>query len=94
MNLDQTIVISPDTLFQEVEGEAVLVNLASCRYFGLDEIGTHVWLLLQQYGLVRTVFEQMLLEYDVLPERLEADLEQLLQSLRHNGLVTLEPAAR
>ena len=35
----------------------------------------------------------MLEEFDVEPERLEADLEALLQALAESGLVTLDPPA-
>ena len=34
---------APDTLMQELEGESVLLSLASERYFGLDEVGTRIW---------------------------------------------------
>jgi hypothetical protein len=91
MDLDRAITVSPDTLFQEVEGEAVILDMARGKYFGLDEVGTRIWQLLQDHGTARAVFNQMLAEFDVEPERLEADLEALLQALAESGLVTLEP---
>ena len=92
MDLDQRIAVSSDALFQEVEGEAVILDLAQGQYFGLDEVGTRIWQLLQTHGTVRAVFDQMLDEFDVEPERLEADLEALLQALADSGLVNLGPA--
>ncbi len=91
MALDQKIVVSRDTVFRELEGECVLLNLSTSNYFGLDEIGTRVWQLIQEHGLARPVFEQMLKEFDVEPERLEMDLEHLLCDLQDKGLVELQP---
>jgi len=93
MALDQVITVSPDALFQEVEGEAVILDLAQGKYFGLDEVGTRIWQLLEAHGTAREVFDQMLEEFDVEPERFEADLEALLEALAESRLVTLEPPA-
>ncbi len=92
MDLDQIVVVSPETVFQEVEGESVLLNLAQARYYGLDEVGTRIWQLLQEHGSARAVFDRMLQEFAVEPERLEADLEHLLRDLQNNGLVTMASA--
>jgi hypothetical protein len=43
VDLFTTVVPSPEVLVQELEGEAVLLNLASERYFGLDDVGTRIW---------------------------------------------------
>ena len=94
MDMDRTIVLHEDTIFQEVDDESVLLNLAQSKYFGLDEVGTRIWQLAREQVTVRAVFEHMLSEYDVDPERLEADLEQLLLDLQKGGLVTLEPGDR
>jgi hypothetical protein len=64
MDLDQRIAVSSDALFQEVEGEAVILDLAQSQYFGLDEVGTRIWQLLQTHGTARAVIDQMLEEFD------------------------------
>ena len=43
--------IPPDVLLQELQGESVLLNLSSGRYFGLNGVGTRMW----QTGSVTTV---------------------------------------
>jgi hypothetical protein len=48
--------------------------------------------LVEAHGSARAVRDQMLEEFDVEPDRLEADLDDLLQALAENGLVTLSPA--
>jgi len=48
VSINQTVKLLPDVLSQEVDGETVLLNLNSENYFGLDEIGTRIWQLLQE----------------------------------------------
>ncbi len=81
------VTISHEVLFQELDGEAVLLDLASESYFGLDDVGTRIWQLLQEHGSLRKVFDTMLDEYDVEPERLEQDLLKHIGELADAGLV-------
>ena len=43
---DQRITVPEHVLMRELEGESVLLNLDSERYFGLDETGTRMWSVL------------------------------------------------
>lgn len=90
MNLNQTVTISPEVMSQEVSGETVLLDLQSESYFGLDEVGTRVWQLLQEKDDLQGVYDVMLAEYDVEPDQLKDDLEELLGKLSDSGLVSLE----
>ena len=40
VTLSSRLVIPDDVLFQELNREAVILDLASARYFGLDDVGT------------------------------------------------------
>ena len=57
--LQDVITISPDVVFRDLDGEAVLLNLALGIYFGLNEVGTRMWNLLHQYSVLQQVFEIM-----------------------------------
>ena len=49
-SLPTQVEISPEALFQELDGETVLLNLQSERYYGLDDVGTRMWQLLAENG--------------------------------------------
>ena len=89
LSLDRTVRVSEGVVFRELEGETVILNLESGTYFGLDPIGTRIWQLCQEHGLLRTVHHFMQAEYDVTAEALEADMIELVDELRAKGLVTL-----
>ena len=86
--MTQKIEISSEVLTQEVGGETVILDLKSESYFGLDEIGTRIWQLLQEQKDVHTITEAMLNEYDVEEEQLEKDIQNLLTQLNKAGIVT------
>ena len=88
--LDNTVfTVSKDVLFQEVSGETVLLDLASEQYFGLDEVGTRVWQLVNEGKSLGGMIEVLLEEYEVEPEQLEGDVRALLESLLEAGLVEM-----
>lgn len=80
---------SGDVLFQEVGGEAVLLNLGSEKYFGLDAVGMRVWTLLLEDARLQPVFDSMCAEYDVEPAALESDLLALVGTMAEAGLVNI-----
>ena len=86
-SLQDTVRISEDVVFRELDGEAVLLNLDSGIYFGLNEVGTRIWTVLGQDGALQSVFDAMKQQYDVVPERLEKDLLELVEQMHSKGLV-------
>jgi len=90
LDLAAIVIPSPEVLVQELDGEAVLLDLGSERYFGLDDVGTRVWQHLLEHRRLERVCEEMQKEYDVDESRLRADLLQLVGELIEAGIVTIE----
>jgi len=81
------ITIPEDVMFRILGDEAVILNVASGVYFGLDNVGTRMWQLISEHGTRDKVIEVMLEEYDVEEAQLRTDLEKLIQQLSEKGLV-------
>ena len=77
-------------LFRELDGEAVLLNLDTEQYLGLDEVGTRMWTLLTTAPTVQAAYDALLAEYDVAPDTLRHDVEVLVGQMVEHGLVRLE----
>jgi hypothetical protein len=86
---DQAFRVPEEVLFQEVSGETVLLDLESESYFGLDEIGTRVWVLLNEGKSVRQMVDLLLEEYEVDRATLEGDVDELLGELIESGLIKM-----
>ncbi|MBT8039530.1 MAG: PqqD family protein [Gammaproteobacteria bacterium] len=87
---DHAFNLSEDVLFQEVSGETVLLDLASEQYFGLDEVGTRIWQLLNDRKTISEMVDILLNEYEVQRGPLEADVRELLRTLMEAGLIRAE----
>ena len=84
--LDTIVAPSEDAVFRELDGQSVLLNLATGMYFGLDSIGTHVWQLAAADGSLRGVLQSLVDEYDADPSTIERDLLALAETLVAKGL--------
>lgn len=89
-SLDARVTPSPDVLFQMLDGETVLLDLRSGKYFGMDAVGTRMWALLMETGRPRTVIAHLLREYAVDENRLRAELLEWIDRLAAQGLLTVE----
>ena len=72
---------------RDLQGEAVILNLDSECYFGLDEVGTRMWTALTTSPDVAAATQALLAEFEVEPEELRRDLEAFIASLAEAGLV-------
>ena len=91
LSLDASVRIPEHVLFRELlDGEAVVLDIVSGIYFGLDDVGTRVWQLLEEYQVLRRVLGVLGSEYDVALPHLEADLLRFVDQLRAKGLVSLQ----
>jgi len=84
--------VSPSTLYREVQGEAVLLQLDSGEYFGLDAIATRMWQLIVEKGELNGVAEVMSEEFDVDPSVLSRDINDVVEELVAKRLLELVPA--
>lgn len=81
--------VNEDVLFQELQGETVLLNLNSGTYFGLDPVGTRMWHLMVEKEQLAEVARSIVAEFDVSEEQCAADLLALVTKLESRGLVTI-----
>jgi hypothetical protein len=89
VSFDERLSVPADVLVQELEGESVLLNLKSERYFGLDEVGTRIWAILGKSESIQQAYDALLAEYDVEPDVLRRDLLDLIDKLVDRGLVEI-----
>ena len=83
------VVCSDENLSCDLQGEAVLLNLQSGTYFGLNPLGARIWELIQRPVKVSDVHQELLKEYEVDSSQCEADLLTFLKSLQAHRLITV-----
>jgi hypothetical protein len=69
------------------EGEGILVDLNTKKYFQLNETGMIVWRGLERKQTLEEIVGQITAAYDVTPEHAAASVRRLLDNLRAFKLV-------
>lgn len=90
-NLPAHVTISPDVLYQNVDGLAVLLDLRDENYYSLDDVGTQIWKLLTEHQDVGRILEEMQTLYAVDPNTLREDLAVFFAKLGDAGLLQSSP---
>ena len=81
------VIKAPDVLLQDLDGEAVLLNLRNGQYYGMDENSYHMYQALTSSSSVQAAYEALSQEYEIEPGQLRSDLDQFLGHLLENGLL-------
>ena len=58
LTLDDRLIVAPDVVSRDLEGETVILNLDTGLYFGLDAVGTTIWNRIRERSSLRDVLEQ------------------------------------
>lgn len=89
MTLETRVSVPKEVLCRDLGTEAVLLELQSGQYYGLDETGLRMWSLLQHHGQVGSVFRVLLDEYDAEQEELRSDLMAFVDLLHTRKLLDI-----
>jgi hypothetical protein len=74
-----------------LNGEVAILDLDKGVYFGLQDVGAHVWESLQIPQSVDAIYASVLAHFDVSVELCEADVTKFLKSLQDAGMVEIVP---
>ena len=90
--LDGRAFATAQVLCKDLGDEAILLDLTTETYFGLNAAGSRLWKLLTTLPSIRDAFTEMLEEYDVAPDELLQDMTALVKELVDRGLLRTENA--
>lgn len=85
-----SLTIAPDVIFRHLDNEAVLLNLKSGTYFGLNDVGARAWHLIMDHERLADVLDLLLQEYAAERETVERDLMDLANQLVKRQLVVVK----
>jgi hypothetical protein len=88
-----SVVASKTQLSTTLGDEVVILGLNDEVYYGLDGAGARMWALLQTPRTIAELVDLLSAEFEVARERLETDLQALVDALHEKGLVALADPA-
>ena len=74
-------------VWRVVDGEALIVDLASGRFFSLDRVGTEVWTGLKNGRDLAQIVQAIATTYGIDELTVRRDVDDLLDELSQEGLL-------
>jgi hypothetical protein len=90
LSSDSVVAATPRHVSADMGEEIILLHLENGLYFGLGNVGTRIWQLLEKPVTVREIERVLLEEYDVEPERCHAEVLRLVSDLVDQQLVEVQ----
>jgi hypothetical protein len=87
LTVESTVVARRSLASCDLEGEAVILNVGTGLYHGLNEAGSTVWKHLAEPVRVAALRDSLLDQYDVQPDRCLTDLLSVLRDLLEADLI-------
>jgi hypothetical protein len=82
--------VKEGVLFQELSGEAILLDSKAGIYFGLNDVGTRTWKLLEAGETLAQIIPVIVSEFDTTTEVATTDLVALVEQLEDRQLIRME----
>jgi hypothetical protein len=86
--MNDTYTLNPDVEFRRLGERMVLVHLATKEVFELNSTGARVWELLGEGARKGEILERLKNEFEVGPQQLQHDVDDLLRELKSAGLIS------
>ena len=83
------VTVSNGVLFQELEGEVVLLSMETGEYFSLNEVGAKIWVLITSDWSIPNILESFMNQFDASEEQLLGDIEMFLKHLLEHKLISV-----
>ncbi|HWF88785.1 MAG TPA: PqqD family protein [Pyrinomonadaceae bacterium] len=87
ISFSDRVTVPDDVLISHLQDEAVILNLDSERYYGLDDVGTRFLSVVTTSESIESAYDRLRGEYDVDPDILRNDLLALIENLIDRGLL-------
>ena len=71
----------------EIEGEVVALNIETGTCYGLNQVGSRIWHMLETSPRISDICEALLAEYSVAADDCERQVLDLLEDLYTEGLI-------
>jgi hypothetical protein len=89
---DTTVQRAGDFVTATVDDALVMMSLEKGAYYGLDDIGSQIWEMLDEPTRVDALCDALMARYDVSRAQCEEDVLAFLQDLLDEGMVSIVPA--
>ena len=85
--LSSIVTQSNEPVFTEIDGETVMMSIENGNYYGLNDLGSRIWQLLETPISITSLCEILLGEYEVDQATIERDVLMFLTGMEAKNLI-------
>ena len=89
IQLDSVVSRDESLMFSDLDGETVMMSIESGKYYGLDDIGSRIWALVEQPLSVSDLCDTLMTEFEVDRDTCQQHVLGFLEELKDEGIVTV-----
>ncbi|MBN2813714.1 MAG: lasso peptide biosynthesis PqqD family chaperone [Bacteroidales bacterium] len=76
-----------DLLFNEIDGEVVMLSIETGEYYGMDKVGSYIWKIIDTPVKFRDLIDKLMNQYNVPKELCTNDTSRFLNKLKEKKLL-------
>lgn len=81
--------VNDQVINETIDGEAVMINLATGNYYSLDRVGAEIWEYITRAAPTSEIVHSLCLRYEASPEEVEMATLRLEAELLDEGLIVV-----
>jgi Coenzyme PQQ synthesis protein D (PqqD) len=93
LHLDDTISLSNQAVWSDLNGEIAVLHLTAGIYFGIEGAGCEIWKFIQEPHTVGQIIDHLLATYEVSKDVCEELTLSFLDQLAEPGLILVQTHA-
>lgn len=87
INLDSTINKSGELLATDVDGELVMMNIETGKYYGMNTIGAAIWKMIEEPIDVTSICEELEKKFEVDSATCEKEVLNFLHQMESEDMI-------
>jgi hypothetical protein len=80
----------PGMLFNEIDGEVVMLSIENSEYYGMDKVGSRIWQLLEKPMPFKELVARLMDEYEVSEEQCRLDTLGFIKKMTDKKILITE----
>ena len=93
LNNETIVEKNPSILCTELDNEAVLLDLETKCYYGLNEVALEIWKLINGTRKINSIAESICEQFDVTHKKAFSSVTKLVKEFEDNGLVIIKSSS-
>jgi len=78
---------SSEIVHTDMDGEVVMMSIEQGEYYGIDQIGSHIWNMLEEESSIEALCSRLCQRYDVDAKQCQQDVIRFLEKMLEHKII-------